>query len=111
MKYEQLITGLKRYINAELIPTMTETQEFLFRLGLSTVLRKTEKLKEVILSNTFLKTFDIIDAEGNINAEDLFISLREQLEERGKLVIQLPYMPTWTFKASDVEVLKRYVME
>jgi hypothetical protein len=63
------------------------------------------------MENAFFRTFAIVDSHGNIDVEGLMRDLRAQIAEKGKLVITLPMLGSFTFTADDVDELHRYIKE
>ena len=111
MKFEKIINGIIKYIDAEIYPTMNDWQEILARVAVARVLDSSEQFKRTMLTNGFLRTFGIIDSEENVDVDGLLNTLREQIEQKGKLTISLPLMPRLTFTASDIDNLKKYLLE
>ena len=111
MKFERVINGINKYINAEIYSTMNDWQEVLARIAVSRMIGNTEQLKNRLTSNAFIRTFAIIDEDGNVDVDGIARDLRNQIEAKGKMTISLPLMPSLTFKASDVDVLYHYITE
>ena len=111
MKYERVINGLAKYIDAEIYPTMNDWQEIMARVAVARMLNSSEAIKRTLTTNGFLRTFAIIDEEGNIDTEGLIETLREQVAQKGKISISLPLMPRLAFTASDVDNLRKYITE
>ena len=111
MTFERVINGINKYINAEIYSTMNDWQEILARIAVSRMIGNTDQLKQSLTSNGFVKTFAIIDDSGNVDVDGLLRDLKTQISAKGKVTIALPLMPSLTFKAEDVDVLHRYIME
>lgn len=110
MKFERVINGINKYINAEVYETMNDWQEILARIAVSRMLSNTEQLKQGLASSAFLRTFSVIDDQGNVDVDGLARDLKEQIAAKGKLTIALPLMPALTFKAEDVDTLYQYIV-
>jgi hypothetical protein len=104
-KFEKVIDGLSRYIDAEIIPSMNDLQEFFARVLLGRFLSNEEYVKEIILSNGFLKTFGIIDSEGMVDVHTLVTDIRRELCKKEKITLDIPMFGKMTFVPSDVDVL------
>ena len=111
MSFERVINGINRYINSEIYSTMNDWQEIIARIAVSRMIGNTEQLKHNLTSNGFIRTFAILDENGNVDVEGLARDIRSQIESKGKMTISLPLMPSLTFKPEDVDVLYRYIME
>lgn len=110
MTLERVISGINKYINAEIYSTMNDWQEVIARIAISRMLGNTEQLKRSLASNGFLRTFALMDEEGNVDVESLARDLKSQIAAKGKMTISLPLMPSITFKPEDVDVLYRYIV-
>lgn len=111
MKFEKVINGIVKYIDAEIYPAMNDWQEIMARVAVSRMLNSSEAMKRTLATNGFLRTFAIIDEEGNIDSDGLIDTLREQVAQKGKVTLSLPLMPRLAFTASDVDNLKKYITE
>jgi hypothetical protein len=70
-----------------------------------------DELKQSLVNNSLLRTFAIIDSHGCVDVDGLIKDLKTQIAEKGKLVIALPMLGTFTFTADDVDELHRYIRE
>jgi hypothetical protein len=111
MSFEKVINGILRYLNAEIFSKMSSWQEVLARVAVSRMVESSELLKQSLMENAFFRTFAIVDSHGNIDVEGLMRDLRAQIAEKGKLVITLPMLGSFTFTADDVDELHRYIKE
>lgn len=111
MNFDRVINGINKYINAEIYSTMNDWQEVLARIAVSRMLGNADQLKHSLNTNGFIRTFAIMDENGNIDVEGLARDIKKQIEAKGKVTISIPLMPTLTFKPEDVDVLYRYIME
>ena len=111
MTFERVISGINKYINAEIYSTMNDWQEILARIAIGRMLGNTDHLKQSLVSNGFLRTFALMDENGNVDIETLARDLKAQIAAKGKMTISLPLMPALTFKPEDVDTLHRYIME
>lgn len=111
MSFEKVINGILRYLNAEIYSKMSGWQEILARVAVSRMVGSSEQLKQGLMNSTFLQTFAIVDSHGNIDVDGLMRDLKTQVAEKGKLVITLPMLGSFTFTADDVDELHRYIRE
>lgn len=111
MSFEKVINGILRYLNAEIFSKMSSWQEVLARVAVSRMIGNADVLKQSLIDNSFFRTFAIIDSHGNIDVDGLMRDLRAQIAEKGKLVITLPMLGSFTFTADDVDELHRYIKE
>lgn len=111
MSFEKVLNGLLHYLNAEVYSKMNSWQEVLARIAVSRMIGNAEELKKTLMTNPFLKTIDVVDAHGNVDVDGLMRDLRKQIEEKGRLVIEIPILGNFTFTAEDVDELHRHIRE
>lgn len=111
MEFEKVLNGIVAYLNKEIFPNMNDWQEILARVAVSRVLGDGQKLKEYLTTNTYIKTFGIIDDSGTVDVDGLLGEFKKQLELKGKLTVALPMFGTFTFTPEDVDKLHRTMLE
>ena len=83
----------------------------LARIAVSRVTADPAKLKSTMMANPFIRTFAIIDGEGNVDIEHLLNDVKVQIEKKGKLELNIPMFGKFNFMPEDVEKLRYYIME
>ena len=111
MEFERVINGLLKYLDKELYNEMTDWQEILARIAVGRMIGDTNALKESLMNNAFVKTFAIMDADGNVDVDGLVRDLKEQINRKGKVSITFPLLGTFSFIAEDVDELHRIIKE
>lgn len=111
MEFEKVIRGVNKYLNTEIYSEMNDWQEVLARMAVSRVMGNSETLKETLASNGYIKTFAIMDDNGNVDVDGLCKELKTQLELKGKMTIKIPLLGGFTFTATDVDKLYRMILE
>jgi hypothetical protein len=111
MEFERVINGLLKYLDKELYNEMTDWQEILARIAVGRMIGDTNALKESLMSNAFVRTFAIIDSNGNVDVDGLIRDLKEQINRKGKVSITFPLLGTFSFIAEDVDELHRIIRE
>ena len=111
MEFERVINGLLKYLDKELYNEMTDLQEILARIAVGRMIGDTNALKESLMNNAFVKTFAIIDSNGNVDVDGLIKDLKEQIERKGKISISIPLLGKFSFIAEDVDELHRIIKE
>ena len=111
MNLDKVVNGILKYMNAEIFPQMSGGwQEFLARLAVSRMLNSVD-LHKTLSENAYVKTFAIMDSEGNVDVEGLVRDLRDQIALQGKLTINLPLFGSFSFTTEDVEKLHRHIID
>ena len=111
MSFERVLNGIVRYLNCEVFKEMNDWQEMFARIAVSRIIGNPEALKHAVMDNAFIKTFGIIDADGNIDINGLMQDIRTHISQKGKLTVSLPMFGSFTFTAEDVDKLHRMIME
>lgn len=114
MKYEfeKVINGISKYINSnDLYSNMNDWQEMLARIAVGRVMTNETKIKDVLVNNAFIRTFDIIDENGMVDVESLAADIKREIMRKEKLTISIPIIGKLTFTPSDVDVLKHAITE
>ena len=105
MKFERVINGILKYIDNEIYPGMNDLQEISARLVISRLVNNSEKLKEFLTTNGFIRTFAIIDESGEVDVDGLFQDLIEQVDKKGKIEFSIPMFGKFKFTTKDFESL------
>ena len=116
---EQLVSGVMKYLTAEIIPCVEDT---FTKLALKTFAITAEshvldyaKAVDSFVQKPFIS--DIVKTEdGVFDVESLIDALRQAVNECGELTIKIPPVrfvspqeKTLSFKASDISSLKQYL--
>lgn len=111
MEFEKVLRGINKYLNTEIYSGMNDWQEILARTAISRLMGNSETLKETLVNNGYVKTFAIMDENGNIDVDGLCKELKTQLELKGKMTIKIPLIGGFTFTSTDVDKLYRMILE
>ena len=111
MEFEKVLNGILKYINQEVMVGMNDWQEMLARIAISRMIGDSHKLKETLASNGYVRTFGIMDRDGNVDVDGLMHDIREQIERKGKVSFEIPLMGKFTFTPDDVDRLHEKILE
>jgi hypothetical protein len=111
MEFEKVLNGILKYINQEVMVGMNDWQEMLARIAISRMIGDSSKLKETLASNGYVRTFGIMDRDGNVDVDGLMRDIREQIERKGKVSFEIPLMGKFTFRPEDVDRLHEKILE
>lgn len=111
MEFNKVINGIIKYIDREIIPSMNEWQEVVARIAMSRFVNNSNVLKDGLTNNSFVRTFAIIDDNGNVDVNGLANDLKEQIRKKGKIEFTLPIFGTFRFVEADIEKLRLVIME
>ena len=110
MKFEKIIDGLTKYINANLYPTMNDWQKLIAVDVVSRAIKKSSELFATLQSNPFVRALGYIDSEGNVDIEGIASRVKEFAREKGKIEINIPLMPAWKFTETDIDEIYRTII-
>lgn len=109
--FDKVLNGIFKYLNAEIYSGMNDWQEMIARIAVSRLLGNGEKIKTALMSNPFIRTFAIMDEDGNVDVDGLARDLKEQISQKGSLKFSIPMFGDFSFTAADVDKLYRTIME
>ena len=107
MRFEKVISGILRYMDSEIYSGMNDWQQLAARIAVSRLVRNSDNIKQMLMNNAFVKTFAIMNDEGDVDVDGLMQDIKEQIESKGKLTISLPMFGTFSFVPADVDKLHR----
>lgn len=90
---------------------MNDWQEFLARITVGRVFENKETVKTAIVNNGFIRTFGIVDEDGNVDIERLASDMKREIQRKEKLTVSIPLFGTITFHPEDVDSLYNMIME
>lgn len=111
MEFERVLKGIMKYLNNEIYAGMNDWQEMLARLAVSRIIGNEQNLKNMLMTNPFVKTFAIMDPKGMVDVEGLMRDIKTQIQEKEKISFSLPIFGRFTFTAADVDKLHRTILE
>ena len=118
---EQLVNGLMKYLNAEIIPHVSDT---FTKLLLKTLVISSQanapaytKTVDSMVSGPFISELLKVE-DGLLDVEGFIDALRQAVNEVGELVVKLPPVKlispeekTLRFNAEDISKLKQYLTD
>ena len=81
-EFGKVIDGISKYIDKEIYSGMNDWQEFAARVMVGRIINNQENVKEMFIQNGFLRTFDIVDAEGLVDVESLARDIKRELARK-----------------------------
>ena len=108
VSFNQVIDGLSRYLNNNFYTKLNDWQEIVARLAVSRIIGN-ENLKQNLQANPFIRTFAVMDSEGNVDLEPIMRDLKREIERKGKITFELPMFGKISFVASDIDEIYREI--
>lgn len=106
--YEQLINGLSKFIDTEIISQLTGNSKVLLGIGAGIALKKGESLFNNLKNNSMIKMLNIINDEGYIDIETLYAEVKKQAQKE-IIRLEIPMVGTLKLNDEDVEKLYSYI--
>lgn len=110
VSFEKLAAAIIKFIESEIIPSMTAGQEILARVAIAWILDSGNAAVDLIAQNSFAKAFGVIDEKKNINAERALGYLKV-LAQKKKLEITLPIFGRFAFGPEDIDAIHTLLKE
>lgn len=108
--YEQLLDGAAKYVNTYMYSGMNDWQELLARMAIARLFANKDAVKTSLINNPIIKTFAVMDSEGNVDLEGLAADVKRVISEKGKIEVSIPVFGKWTFNPDDVDELLRMIV-
>ena len=109
MNIERVMNGIARYMDREIYSNMNDWQEVVARLAVSRLLGN-RNLENTLMNNAYIRTFAIVDSDGNVDVDGLYRDLKTLVQQKGKIEISLPIFGKYTFHETDVDNLYNCIM-
>ena len=109
MNIERVMNGVARYMDREIYSNMNDWQEVVARLAVSRLLGN-RNLENTLMNNAYIRTFAIVDSDGNVDVDGLYRDLKTLVQQKGKVEISLPIFGKYTFHETDVDNLYNCIM-
>lgn len=109
VSFEQILDGLARYLNKNFYSNLNDWQEIVARLAVGRIIGNPETLKQSLQANGIIRTFAVMDSEGNVELEPLMRDLRKEIERKGKMTVEIPMFGKISFTGEDVTELYREI--
>ena len=109
VEFNRVIDGLTRYLNSNLFAKMNDWQEVLARIAVGRIIGNPEALKQSLQANPFVRTFAVMDSEGNVDLEPIMRDLKKEIERKGKITFEIPMFGKISFVASDIDEIYREI--
>ena len=109
VEFNRVIDGLARYMNKNIYANMNDWQEILARIAVGRIIGNPEMLKQSLQENGIVRTFAVMDSEGNVDLEPIMRDLKREIERKGKLSVNISMFGKMTFVPQDVDEIYREI--
>lgn len=109
MDFNSVLNGVVKYVDKEIVANLNPWQEVLARIAIARTINNADAIKDLICNNAFARTFAIADDGGNIDAEGLIRDLKNAMQQKGHIEVDIPMFGKFKFVESDVDKLYSYI--
>ncbi|MBR5310637.1 MAG: hypothetical protein IKU42_05900 [Oscillospiraceae bacterium] len=109
VEFNRVIDGLLKYFNNNLFAKMNDWQEVVARIAVGRIIGNPESLKQSLMANGIVRTFAVMDSEGNVDLEPIMRDLKREIDRKGKLSVEIPMFGKMSFTAADVDEIYREI--
>ena len=109
VSFNQVLDGLTRYLNNNFYSNLNDWQEIIARLAVARIIGNSETLKQNLMANGIVRTFAVMDSEGNVDLEPIMRDLKKEIERKGKITFEIPMFGKISFVASDMDEIYREI--
>lgn len=104
----QVMTGLTKFIDNEILTKINGWQKWVIGTGLGIATTKMENIFNSLKHNELIKALDLIDENDHINVDVIYEELMKQAQKE-PITIDLPMLGALTLKEQDVMSLYNYI--
>lgn len=108
--WEKVMNGVAKYLDKNVYAGMNDWQEVLARAAVGVTLESSSRIKETLMGNGIVKTFCIMDEEGNVDIDRLVSVLKAEVQKKERVSVKVPVFGTFVFTAADVDELRQMIV-
>lgn len=109
--FSRVLDGAAEFIEKDIMPSMNDWQEIAARIALGRVFDNRDAIKNYLINTGYLRTFTLIDEDGNVDIDRLAADLKREIDKKGKIEINLKVFGKMRFDTGDVEKLHRMITQ
>ena len=109
VSFNQVLDGLTRYLNKNFYSNLNDFQEVIARIAVGRIIGNPESLKQSLQANGIVRTFAIMDSDGNVDLEPIMRDLKREIERKGKLSVEIPMFGKISFLPQDIDEIYREI--
>lgn len=108
--YSQVVNGLSKYIDNEIVNKITGLQRWIIGTGVGVALSKGVNVFNNLKENEIIKMLDIIDKDDNIDIDTIYANLKKEAQ-KGAVTFNAPVIGALTLNETDVDKLYEYIKQ
>lgn len=111
VSFNRVLDGAAKYIDDCILPNMNDWQTIAARIAIGRVFNNRDALRSYIINNGYIRSFALIDEEGNVDIDQLAADIKREVERKGKVEVDLKIFGKMRFEAADVEKLHQMITQ
>lgn len=111
VKFEAVLDGAAKFMDKEIYSGMNDWQEVLARVTVGQIFENREAVKAAVVNNGIIRTFGIVDENGDVEIDSLASRLKAEIQRKEKLTVSIPLFGSITFSPSDVDSLYQMITD
>lgn len=109
--FETVLNGIAKFIDKNVYAGMNDWQELIARIFVGRIFDARENLKSAFVNSGFIRTFGIIDENGNVDVESLAKDIKREIQRKEKITVSIPMFGQMSFVPQDVDDLYNMIAE
>lgn len=106
---EQVLNGLIKYIDNEVLAKLELKGKILLGTGITIAMRNANTFLQNIPNNDLVKMLGVVDENGMYDVDTVSESLKANMQKYGKMQFEIPVVGKLSFLPEDVDLLKSYI--
>lgn len=103
MEFSKVVNTIMKYLEGQMVPGMTELQEFAFYALWESVNDEASSWQDLLTANPVLRAVVAIDKSGNVDVDKLISRAKKSLDRQGKLTVDVPLYGAVCFTPTDID--------
>ena len=108
---EQVKNGLTKYVDSEILPSISGGKRFALGVGAALAIKNLENTLNKYMNSPVLSALGILDDGSNIDIDKVYAAATETLTGMDKFSIDVPMLGVLTFRQGDLDALWAAIKE
>lgn len=101
VNYENVVNGLVKYIDTEIVTQLSGFKKIAFATGVSLAMKKSENIFNLVKDNKIMHALDLVDQNYNIDIDTLKTEILKNMGEE-KIPVEIPMIGKLTLNKDDI---------
>ena len=108
IELETIITGLRKWVDAELLSRITGLNKWLAGAGVNILLQNSAAIFNQLKDNPVIKSMEIVDSDNKIDIDKLYTAILAEAK-KSAVTFSVPLIGVVTINSQDVEKIYQYI--